>query len=477
MSGKRRFALLAIGVLNIALVSTWVRPWFLQRELPPGGIVHDSGFCYVAPVPLPGRWSLFLLIKDDQTAGADASDLQLFEDGRPLGPPHSLHAAIREVGEGRYSHWGRSLFLSASDNSEPASSGRTYEVRYPVSADAWFLASALGCLLVVAFGLRGTVQKVLLPASLVSLGIAGAVLPFELVLRSDHSKLHWLGVFGKPPAGLQPTLNSRGYRDDEHVPGKVHDKVRILILGDSFTFGDGLADHQIFPRLLAARLGPRVEIIAMARDGWGTADQLAALRREGLAYFPDIVVVAAVTNDPQPINTQPSGQQAQWVIFGRLPLDLDSFRFADYQINRLGDLAGWRYGYAQWEDDLFDPDKPYFGAWRATVREFGGLLDERRIPGFAFVMVSSKRAEAAASARRKYEILARTFSEAGFTTVNLDPAFVREFGEAPGKRLWALPNDAHPGPVVSEFFAREMAAVLAPRVRESSGHEWFDGSR
>lgn len=56
------------------------------------------------------------------------STLQLFEDGKALGPAHSLHDQIETVGHGMYSHWRSFLFFSASDNSDPNKNGRRYEI-------------------------------------------------------------------------------------------------------------------------------------------------------------------------------------------------------------------------------------------------------------------------------------------------------------------------------------------------------------
>lgn len=55
-----------------------------------------------------------------------ASTLFLFEDGKPIGPPHSEHAAIRQSGAGRYSHWRNLLYFSTSDDSDPNQNGRIY---------------------------------------------------------------------------------------------------------------------------------------------------------------------------------------------------------------------------------------------------------------------------------------------------------------------------------------------------------------
>jgi len=81
-------------------------------------LIHEKGNCYVAPL---GR----TLISDSN----GRSRLTLFEDGQALPYPHSSHDDIREVGAGRYSHWGDAVFFSSSDNSDPAKNGRRYSVR------------------------------------------------------------------------------------------------------------------------------------------------------------------------------------------------------------------------------------------------------------------------------------------------------------------------------------------------------------
>jgi len=55
------------------------------------------------------------------------SKMRLLEDGVPIGPAHSLHDDIRQIGLGRYSHWNEVIYFSASDNSDPNNNGRTYQ--------------------------------------------------------------------------------------------------------------------------------------------------------------------------------------------------------------------------------------------------------------------------------------------------------------------------------------------------------------
>ena len=64
------------------------------------------------------------------------SSLELYEDGEPLGPAHSIHEVIALKGRGRYSHWEYKLYFSTSDNSSPVENGRRYTVRVPGTLSA-----------------------------------------------------------------------------------------------------------------------------------------------------------------------------------------------------------------------------------------------------------------------------------------------------------------------------------------------------
>jgi len=59
-----------------------------------------------------------------------------FEDSQELGPAAASHDVIRNVGCGAFSHWGRQLYLSTSDNSDPNTNGRTYAMLAPAADEA-----------------------------------------------------------------------------------------------------------------------------------------------------------------------------------------------------------------------------------------------------------------------------------------------------------------------------------------------------
>lgn len=92
-----------------------------------GPFEANGGFCHLARLELL-RQHLFLHSVCDHKDAHRRSPIVVVEDGRRLGPPHSVHGDIRAKGEGRFSHWNEDLYFSASDGSDPNTNGRVYEI-------------------------------------------------------------------------------------------------------------------------------------------------------------------------------------------------------------------------------------------------------------------------------------------------------------------------------------------------------------
>ena len=105
------------------------------------------------------------------------------------------------------------------------------------------------------------------------------------------------GRLRTPEFDVGIAVNSKGLRDREYAYAKPADTKRILCLGDSFTFGYGVAWDDTYASVLENMLdgrrvaGVRWEVINAGVCGTGTAHQLAFLESEGLRYDPDVVVV------------------------------------------------------------------------------------------------------------------------------------------------------------------------------------------
>lgn len=94
--------------------------------------------------------------------------------------------------------------------------------------------------------------------------------------------------------------NSRGWRDKERTFDNPNDAYRIVVVGDSHTFGHIVPAEAVYTRVLEERLradGINAEVINIAVPAWGTDQAYEALRLEGLRYSPDLVIMQFTLND------------------------------------------------------------------------------------------------------------------------------------------------------------------------------------
>ena len=102
--------------------------------------------------------------------------------------------------------------------------------------------------------------------------------------------------------GQALTTNSKHLRDREYEYQKPSNRKRILVLGDSFVWGYGVADRDIFTEVLESRFERDrmpYQVINTGVSGWGTDQEYLYFADEGVKYSPDIVVLAFyLGNDP-----------------------------------------------------------------------------------------------------------------------------------------------------------------------------------
>ena len=96
-------------------------------------------------------------------------------------------------------------------------------------------------------------------------------------------------------------VNRLGLRGGETTPRPAPDHRRLLVLGDSVVFGQGLEEADTFPvlleRALAAKGGSATEVLNGGVPGYNTATEVAFLERFGLPLAPDAVVLGVSLND------------------------------------------------------------------------------------------------------------------------------------------------------------------------------------
>lgn len=111
------------------------------------------------------------------------------------------------------------------------------------------------------------------------------------------------GRFSHRDFSVSVSINSFGLRDREYPVERVPGKQRMLVLGDSFTWGFGVEQDEAFSEVLERR-HPDWEIINAGVSGYGTDQQLLWLERRGIAFQPDVVLLAFHEGDVKDNNLQ-----------------------------------------------------------------------------------------------------------------------------------------------------------------------------
>jgi hypothetical protein len=95
--------------------------------------IEQIGSVFAAPIPRVEFAGVFRLA-DPASQDSAGRNLFLLEDGKVLSDVQAPASAAMTLESGQYLVWRRrTLLFSTSDNSDPRSNGREYEVRMPVS--------------------------------------------------------------------------------------------------------------------------------------------------------------------------------------------------------------------------------------------------------------------------------------------------------------------------------------------------------
>ena len=116
-------------------------------------------------------------------------------------------------------------------------------------------------------------------------------LPFDL----EHPPVHW----------VEYAMNRWGLRGDDFERDREPGVRRIMILGDSFTFGAGVHLQDVFAHLLEQQLNERgdgrYECLNFGVPGYSTLDERVMYETFASQFDVDVVLLAMVSNDHMPI--------------------------------------------------------------------------------------------------------------------------------------------------------------------------------
>ncbi len=269
-------------------------------------------------------------------------------------------------------------------------------------------------------------------------------LPYFRLTPNVVSEFSWDGdPLGVLPEGarIRYAIDASGYRS-----GRAGvDRARLVVLGDSFTFGEGVAVGERFSELL-----DEANVYNAGVPGYSLPDEAAVFAELVEACRPRGALVVVQPNDAIPL---PHALER---------VDGDLLREArDGGGLRLLDLvaAPWRAsGSEQWYRDYWTGERQQFGAEAlAAIKSMARTAEARGVRLGVAVFPLLHRLDDYPLQDVHDRIIA-TCERSGVPVLDLAPTFAGR--DAPA--LWVHPTDHHPNPAAHAI----AAAALRPFVAE-----------
>ena len=251
--------------------------------------------------------------------------------------------------------------------------------------------------------------------------------------------------------GVPVTINSMGLRNDEISLAKPDGVVRILMLGDSVTFGWGVLQNDTvaakLQELLNATPGATsIEVINSGVGNYNTVQEITYFLSRGIELDPDIVVLNYFIND-----AEPTPQRHNSSI-------LEHSYLAVFAMGRIDALMRTYFGKEDWKDyyaGLYRPDAP---GWQAALKSMDDLIAYTQANGIRLLIANYP--ELHQLDPYPFEKVTAAVEEVatshGVAFVDLLPSVVPLVPET----LWVSPEDAHPNAVATDRFADALAETL-----------------
>lgn len=301
------------------------------------------------------------------------------------------------------------------------------------------------------------------------------------------------------------------------TPKKPKSK-RILVMGDSYVWGDGYSNmNTIWWRQLQLELERRgyhdVEVIAAGLCGAPTVWELAWAKKIVPEYQPDLVIWGYLTNDPKEADDKkvPLVQSLRLpkdnafsdrtikVMEGLLPNLTDQLISVrnKHREEQSGDQYGYQYG--DWDKKILEGKN--FEQYKRTVHDLSEFSHSLSIPSFvmtlpnAITYASSTDSDVPPegvnffeNVRHYYDVryspVRDLFVASGMTFYDILDDFIAfaaahaPIGIESAKFAYIItPSNSHPGPLAAHFYALKAADFLEAHYKEALGARTFGALR
>lgn len=187
--------------------------------------------------------------------------------------------------------------------------------------------------------------------------------------HENKPKSHLKNIYG-----VDIKINSKGLRDYEYDYSKPAGVLRILVLGDSMTLGWGVHFEDTYPKYLekmlnAADKNIRYQVINTGVGNYNLQSEVMFLKREGLKYSPDMIILGYFVNDAEIL------QPASYFLNRHSYL----YTFIMSKVNILK-AKFLNKDYKEYYQSLYKRGSKYRTQFEASAEELKQIVSKRNIP-------------------------------------------------------------------------------------------------
>jgi len=315
-------------------------------------------------------------------------------------------------------------------------------------------------------------RQILLRSSACLLGVVVALVLGEVAMRIaglDAPALRSGSLVTRHQSW--PTMPDFRDRPDPLESEKPAGVRRIVVVGDSFTWGSGVLPQDAFPDRMQAQLdrhprSPRVEVVNFSRPGWNTVGELKAIERFFDRLAPDVLVLEYTLNDSEPKSRDELIASLHHGLLRHEPTTiLECYIYARSALYRFAmrraDNLRMRFLTTSYYHRIYDEGRPEWESTRAAIAGMQSLAASHRVP---FLMVVFPIFDSQLDHRYRYRAVHETIAQVarglGIDRVDLLP----RYEGVDFRRLAADPlYDAHPSELAHRIAATAILEELESR--------------
>jgi lysophospholipase L1-like esterase len=284
--------------------------------------------------------------------------------------------------------------------------------------------------------------------------------------------------------GVDVRTNAHGMRDVDVDVKKAEGVYRILVLGDSTTFGWGVSLESTIPKLLEAELNSssgkmigatadrsassvsnegshsgatpngaptRFEVLNAGVGNYNTVQEVASYQSQGRRFHPDLVILVYFINDAEPVAREKDG----FLLRRSYTSAFVASRF-DSLLRFIGTRPEWKDYYRS----LYDEQRP---GWIATVRALRSLARttrEENVPLVVAMLPELREINAEYPFKAQHEQVERVLASEGVPFIELIDGLKNH---GPEESLFVTPKDSHPNRKANSLVAAQLRAWIDER--------------